>query len=104
MRWLGVLTVLALLLGACGGGSSGPSYDSAKAVAAAFGCDNFKTESPELYAADAGSCSHHGHYTAVQWFKSSDNLASWLRVAEAFGGAISVGLTGSWNVTPGPTA
>ena len=78
---------LLTTLTACAGSGSSTSCDSAKDVAAAIGCTGYKSASPELYAADAASCKHQGHYTTVEWFKSGDKLTSLLKVAGAFGGS-----------------
>lgn len=86
MKRLGRLIALTLLVAGCGGGN-GPSYSDAKAVARAANCTDFKTEGPEMFAADAGSCRHDGHFTGVQWFRSADNLSSWRKVASTFGGS-----------------
>lgn len=93
-RLLIALGTAALLFTSCTG-HSGPTYSSAEEVATALGCSNFRTESPEFYAADAGSCTYAGHFTGIQWFKDSGSRDSWVSAPD-FG---TVSVTGAnWAV------
>lgn len=95
-----VLAISLLVLTSCAGkGGSGSDYSSAKEVATAVGCTGFKQLSQadaELFTADAGRCSHDGHPITVSWFKSTDNLASYRKVADSFGGSLLYGL--NWAI------
>lgn len=85
------LTVLALLsVAACGGGgTTGGGHKSAMDVAKAAGCESPSLESPkdqEMFVTNTVTCTFNSHDVSIGWFKSSDAMKNYRKVADQMGG------------------
>lgn len=89
-RTLAALAIAGLALTACSG-SSDSEPPSAKQLAAELGCHDFRLNYDEMFIREGGTCLRVNGVDGIYSFTSSDTQASWLKVAENFGGVFLIG-------------
>jgi len=101
-----VIPVLALLsVAACGGGDgNGGSHKSAMDVAKAAACESPSLESPkdqEMFVTNTVTCTFNSHDVTIGWFKSSDAMKNYRKIADQMGGCRQRLLTALQTQRPG---